>query len=114
MPQHVSAGYKVARAWGFVPYVLMAWCKSGLGMGSFRNNVEYVVVARRGDLKFAQTHSGLWFNWKRQGHAVKPDGFFDLVEKTSPGPRLEMFARRPRRGWKVWGNEVDSDVKIAP
>jgi len=31
--------------------------------------------------------------------------FFDEVEKVSPGPRLEVFARGPRENWSVWGNE---------
>ena len=42
----------------------------------------------------------------------KPAEFFEMVEGVSPGPRLEMFARAPREGWSVWGNEVKSDVRI--
>lgn len=42
----------------------------------------------------------------RNRHSAKPQAAFDVIEKTSPGPRLEMFARRPREGWDVWGNEV--------
>ena len=40
------------------------------------------------------------------------DVFFDLVENISPGPYLEMFARSPRPGWAVWGNEVTNTVEI--
>ena len=29
-----------------------------------------------------------------------------LVERVSPGPYLELFARRRRYGWDVWGNEA--------
>ena len=25
-------------------------------------------------------------------------------------PKIELFARRPARGWDVWGNEVVSDI----
>jgi N6-adenosine-specific RNA methylase IME4 len=28
-----------------------------------------------------------------------------MIEATSPGPYLEMFARRARFGWEYWGNE---------
>lgn len=42
----------------------------------------------------------------RTKHSAKPQAAFDVIEKTSPGPRLEMFARQPRDGWDVWGNEV--------
>ena len=36
----------------------------------------------------------------------------DIVERVSPGPYLELFARRRRHGWTAWGNEIDSDVAI--
>jgi N6-adenosine-specific RNA methylase IME4 len=48
---------------------------------------------------------GTWHRWPRAGHSVKPDSFFDLVESVSPGPYLELFARRERVGWHSWGNE---------
>ena len=44
--------------------------------------------------------------------SAKPEAFQDIVESVSPGPYLELFARRKRLGWSVWGNEVDSDVAI--
>lgn len=39
----------------------------------------------------------------RTGHSVKPDAFYDLVERVSPAPRVELFARQPRLGWDSWG-----------
>lgn len=42
----------------------------------------------------------------RTKHSKKPQEAYDLIERTSPGPRLEMFAREPRDGFVVWGNEV--------
>jgi N6-adenosine-specific RNA methylase IME4 len=49
----------------------------------------------------------VWFNWKRMGkaHSRKPDAFIDMVEQASPGPYVEMFARRARFGWDYWGDE---------
>ena len=44
-----------------------------------------------------------WFTWSRAEHSRKPDEFYSLVEAVSPGPYLELFARRPRVGWTVWG-----------
>lgn len=37
---------------------------------------------------------------------------YDVIERVSPGPYLELFARRHRPGWDVWGNEIDSDIYI--
>lgn len=40
-----------------------------------------------------------WFTWPRGVHSAKPDAFLDLVERVSPAPRAELFARRARFGW---------------
>ena len=119
--QHVDWGYVVARAWGFNPIILWTWVKGGLGVGRFRCNTEHVLVARRGPRqgnpfgaggRHSQATAGTAFRWKRAAHSEKPDEFFSLVEKLSPSPRLEMFARRARIGWHVWGDEVKNDVEI--
>jgi len=39
-------------------------------------------------------------------HSRKPDIFYDLVERMSPGPYIDLFARRRRLGWDAWGDEV--------
>jgi N6-adenosine-specific RNA methylase IME4 len=34
-----------------------------------------------------------------------------LIERMFPNlPKLELFARRKRPGWDVWGNEVGADT----
>ena len=53
-----------------------------------------------------------WYRWPRRRHSEKPDEFFGLVEQISPGPYLELFARRRRPGWDVWGNEIDSNLTL--
>ena len=42
----------------------------------------------------------------RTKHSTKPIEAYRLIESTSPGPRLELFARQPRDKWSVWGNEI--------
>lgn len=116
---HVDWGYEVARAWACEPITLLTWKKPGLGAGRFRCNTEHVLVARKGPRagnpfgqggRTAQATAGTLFEWPRGAHSEKPQEFFDLVEKLSPGPRLEMFARSPRIGWDVMGNESDGNV----
>jgi transcriptional regulator with XRE-family HTH domain len=53
-----------------------------------------------------------WFNWKRGRHSAKPEAFLDLVEQTSPGPYLELFARRQRLGWDTWGDQALPHVDL--
>lgn len=107
--QHVDWGYIVARAWGFEPQQMITWRKPGLGTGQFQCNSESMLVCRKGGPAgnaFGKT-GGTTFDWpKARQHSRKPDEAFALVERVSPGPFLEMFARRPRVGWAVWGDEV--------
>lgn len=110
--QHIDWGYTVARAWGFEPQQVVTWAKPGLGTGRFQCNTEHVLVCRKGTRHgnpFGGS-GGTWFNWPRGRHSEKPEMFFDLVERVSPGPYLEMYARRKRDGWDVFGNEVQSDL----
>ena len=114
---------RVARSWGFEPMRLIVWAKRGFALGKFpRPQHEQALVCRRGNLPFQINNAGSVHIWTmpyaRSGksfgrvHSQKPDGFLDLVERASPRPRLELFARRTRPGWDVWGNEVFSTVKI--
>ena len=122
LTQHVDWGYAVARAWGFDEVATMlTWCKPGLGVGRFQCNTEHVLVCRKGKRegnpfgsggRVAATTGGTYFNWPRGRHSEKPDAFYDLVERVSPGPRLEMFARTRRLGWSAWGNEIANDVEM--
>ena len=116
---HVDWGYQVAAAWGAKPVTLLTWKKPGLGAGRFRCNTEHVLVARVGPRagnpfgrsgRTDQATSGTLFEWPRGRHSEKPQEFFSLVEKLSPGPMLEMYARAPRRGWSVWGNEAEGST----
>jgi len=106
--QHVDWGYRVARAWGFEPQQMLTWAKSGFGTGQFQSNSESILVCRKGGPvanAFGKTR-GTWFQWSRGRHSQKPHEFFALVERVSPGPYLEMFARSDRAGWSNWGLEA--------
>lgn len=54
-----------------------------------------------------------WFRWPRAAHSVKPAAFLDLVERVSPGPYVELFARQPRLGWESWGKGYEISRKAA-
>jgi len=54
-------------------------------------------------LAFTTSGTGTWFKAPRGSHSEKPALFADLIEKMSPGPYVELFARQPRLGWDSWG-----------
>ena len=115
LSQHVDWAYKVADKWSANPIILLTWKKPGLGVGRFRCNTEHVLVARKGSRhgnpfgqggRHSQATSGTCFDWPRGKHSEKPNEFYDLVEKLSPQPRLDMYARKAKPGWYCWGNEI--------
>lgn len=111
----MEQGHQVVRAWGFEPMTILTWCKKQPGVGYYlRNNTEHCIFATRGkpivpEIKAMAT----WFIWPRSAHSQKPEAFYDLVEQVSPGPYLELFARRNRLGWDTWGNESLEHVEIS-
>ena len=113
--RYVEDAYSIARAWGFQPSTLLVWCKNpkgrGLG-GNFATATEYVLFARRGNLAGGHMDRNWWL-WQRGKHSAKPEAFLDIVEHVSPGPYLELFARRNRFGWDTWGNEALEHVEMA-
>lgn len=111
-------GLKVLEAWGYTYKSNIVWRKirkdggsDGRGVGFyFRNVTELVLFGVKGKnartLQPGRTQVNFLETRKRE-HSRKPDEFYDIVESCSPGPYLEMFARGPREGWSVWGNQAE-------
>lgn len=104
--------YRVVRAWGFSPITVVTWCKRGPGVGHYlRNNTEHIILASRGSpMTPAERPLSTWYVWPNEGHSRKPQAALDLIEKVSPGPYVELFARQPRLGWDHWGHGYEGQV----
>ena len=111
-------GLKVMEHWGFKYKSNLIWYKvrkdggpdrRGVGF-YFRNVTEILLFGVRGKdvrtLDPGRTQENIIATQKRE-HSRKPDEQYDLIEACSWGPRLEMFARGPRKNWTVWGNQAD-------
>lgn len=109
----IPLGHEVLRAWGFEYRSMLTWVKPRIGLGKpLRNMTEHVMLGVRGRPKARFKGQGTWLFAPIQDHSHKPEEVHDIIERVSPGPYLELFARRPRAGWHVWGNEVRSDVDL--
>jgi N6-adenosine-specific RNA methylase IME4 len=83
-----------------------------MGMGYWtRANTEPCLLATRGKPKRLDAGVRQGIIAPRQEHSRKPDEIHDRIERLVAGPYLELFARRPRAGWTVWGNEVPSEYQ---
>ena len=110
--KYLPAAFEVMKAWGFKYCQILTWCKTPRGTGQgglYCPTTEFLILGRRGKMPKDKTRlDSTWWNIKRphNQHSKKPEFFQDLIERMSDGPRIELFARRPREGWDVWGNEV--------
>ncbi len=100
----------VMSSWDFEYKTHLVWDKVRVGMGYWaRGRHELVLVGTRGDASPPAPALRLpsIVREKRGAHSVKPDWLHEHVEKAFPQARkIELFARRPRAGWTVWGDEV--------
>lgn len=112
-------GLAVMKAWGFEYKGNIVWEKvrkdgepDGRGVGFyFRNVTELLLFGVRGTnnrtLAPARSQVNLIRTQKRE-HSRKPDEIIPIIERCSPGPFLELFARGDRKGWAMWGNQADA------
>ena len=99
---------KIFDAWGFEFKSSYVWVKPQIGIGNYlRNAHEFLLLGVRGGLTGAARDVRSWGEFNRGEHSAKPDKIrFDVIERLSPGPRLELFGRKPVQGWTVWGNQI--------
>ncbi|HSF31670.1 MAG TPA: MT-A70 family methyltransferase [Candidatus Tectomicrobia bacterium] len=114
----------IMKAWGFTYKTNIVWYKvrkdggpDGRGVGFyFRNVTELLLFGIKGNLRTLQpgrTQVNLLTSRKRE-HSRKPEGVYDLVERCSPPPYVELFARQRVDGWTQWGDELDTYVHSGP
>jgi site-specific DNA-methyltransferase (adenine-specific) len=125
-PKLAEACLPVMEAWGFryitgFPWVKITEIGSSLwggveisvqyGVGFWaRGCTELVLIGKRGNAK--PPESGfIGLLSPNLYHSRKPDDLYEYAE-AMPGPYLELFARRSREGWDVWGNEVGSTIDL--
>lgn len=109
----VKHGYDVLENYGFIPRSILTWIKPRFTLGVYlRNSSEHLILSTRGKAPVQFHGQGTWLFAPLQDHSHKPEEQYAIIERVSPGPYLELFARRRQPGWDCWGNEIDSDIII--
>jgi N6-adenosine-specific RNA methylase IME4 len=119
---NLDAALEVIGAWGFkYQTVGLLWVKTNEGAESValdgtglhwgmgyhtRANTEPCLLATRGSPQrlAADVHQVVMAPVGE--HSAKPDEAYSRIRRLYPGPLLELFGRKSREGWTVWGNEV--------
>ena len=111
---------QVIKAWGF-EYKTIAWVwvkakRRGLGfhfgMGYYtRANTEPCLLAVKGTMPVMTHDIQALIYHPVMEHSRKPDDQYRKIEALYPDMNyLELFARRKRKNWSTWGNEVKNDI----
>jgi N6-adenosine-specific RNA methylase IME4 len=113
----------VIEAWGFAhKTTAFTWAKQNqsgegwhMGQGYWtRANPEDCWLATRGHPKRINADVRQLVVAPITEHSRKPDEFYDHIERLVGGPYLELYARRERKGWITWGNELAFKMPLPP
>jgi N6-adenosine-specific RNA methylase IME4 len=120
---------RLIEAWGFAyKTCAFSWTKADVrqadlyhdtapvqvGMGYWtRANSEVCLLGTRGKPTRLNADVRQGIIEPRREHSRKPDCVHSRIERLVAGPYLEMFARAPRAGWAVWGNQTDKFEEAA-
>lgn len=113
---HMVDAHRIAHVWGFQVKTIVTWAKGRIerdrliqhmGTGNyFRGATEHVLFCIRGSLPVLNHDETTLFLAPRTEHSEKPQAFYDKVEHMSPGPYLDVFARKQRFNWDTFGDEA--------
>ena len=125
----IQEALNTIKAWGFeYKTVGFTWIKKNKNGGNFfgvgwytKSNAEVCLIGTKGKSPKISNSISSIVESVREGHSKKPDIVRKkIVEFCGDIPRIELFARKEDslfeyadwKGWDVWGNEVESDIKL--
>lgn len=97
-------------SWGFRYRTHAIWVKNKMGLGHyFRAQHEDLLLGVKGTppTPAENNRPPSIIRARRRGHSEKPEKVYELIEQMYPSfEKVELFARKTRKGWTSWGNEV--------
>jgi len=114
---------EVIEAFGFTFIkVAFVWIKQNpsgngrfMGLGHWtREGAELCLLATKGHPPRLNADVRQVIEAPVREHSHKPDEAYERMRRLTPGPHLELYARQPRRGWTVWGDEIPRRAFLPP
>ena len=106
--QSLEDGFRVMREWGF-KYLAPIHAIKPTGMGNwFVHRTQTILFGYKEKCKFplSRYQPNIIRLGNPRKHSEKADITYRYIEAISPGPRIELFARRKIDGWDCWGDEI--------
>lgn len=103
----MKEAHELLKVWGFELKTILTWDKEIMGLGAWlRNRTEHCILAIKGKPYFKNTTWTTLIREKRTTHSTKPETFYNMVDEICAGRKLDYFARKKRKGWDAYGDEV--------
>ena len=119
---HLEKSFEVIEAWGFkYSTVAFEWLKMTttgknvcfMGSWTCGGGIELCLLAHKGSVPRIAKNIRKMIIAQRREHSRKPGEAKErIVQLVGDLQRIELFAREKTEGWDVWGNEVESDIKL--
>lgn len=109
----MEEAFAILRAWKFKFSTIITWVKVKNQKIKFipgyraKGAAEYLLIATHGnpETPLPENMPPGVVCAEPKGHSIKPDVFYEIIEKAHPNQkRVDLFARREREGWSIFGN----------
>jgi site-specific DNA-methyltransferase (adenine-specific) len=109
----MEKAFQVMKAWGFsFTGASFVWVKTNppfiRGNYNFTNHELLLVGKVKKSANFPDKKWNSVVEAPKTKHSKKPEVFYEIIEDFNySGPKLELFARNTRKGWKSFGNQIE-------
>jgi len=113
--KYLPTAFDIMESWGFKYHCMITWDKTyGMTPLNFMFSTEFCLFGQRPGkfLKLKKLGEKTLIREKPMEHSRKPLSMYELIEKVSYPPYLELFGRphsplfSKRDEWDVWGDEI--------
>lgn len=114
---HLDQGLELMKAWSFqYATIAFVWDKQIPNPGFYTlSQCEVCLVGKHGKIPQPRGARNIrqFLSQKRTKHSEKPLEVQERIELMFPTQKkLELFARKQRAGWDVFGNEVENSITL--
>lgn len=109
---YLHEAFHLMEVWGFSYKITLTWVKNKIGLGDWlRGQTEHCLIGVKGEYRLIPGNNSTVLFANSTKHSEKPDSFYELVNRLCPGNKKDVFGRKKRDGWDIWGPDSDTIQK---
>jgi len=109
---YLHEAFHLMETWGFTYKTTLTWVKDKIGLGDWlRGQTEHCLVGVKGGYRLIPGNTSTVLIADSAEHSVKPESFYNMVDRLCPGNKIDIFGRKKHAGWDIWGTDSDAVQK---